>query len=380
MRKTIFFSLFIFVLLLAACSDSRYQTDHIPETIYTGELNSVTQLADSGLSGVSIFVPDTLNVTIDHPTASFTAVFSGVNPIGAPPEGRLCVLKLIKDGTVIQTIDDFRLTEGATVDFSVEYQFERYLQQKGSNLVLELDYGEEYCFATIPVSLSDYPDEYYAMTSADPYPYAITIVTNKNVIIVYGKDEQGEYNCVVNTFICSTGINTPEYGTFKLLHKYEWKELIHDLWGQYATWVTGDILIHSLPYLSPQKDNMWSWQYNRLGGSVSTGCIRMRAVDCKWIYDYCPCGTPVTFVVLRDLPEGITRPTYEHVDLDSPYAGWDPTDPDPENPWKPEQPDYSWTKLVPNYNDLIVANTTLDYAEYADFVKSSDFFVLPEEP
>lgn len=370
-------AIFLVALSLLAVACGCRQRDHISETIYTGELNDdvpVQLIPDAGLSGLTIHGPDSLSATVDNPTVSFSVSFTGVNPVGVPEGGRRCDVKLIQNSEVVQTVRDFPLTEGTTLDFSIPYTFKRYASQKDGSLIVEVDYGEDYRYISIPVEVEDYPDEYYAMASRDPYPYAITIITNKNVAIVYGKDDEGEYTGVVKTIICSTGVNTPEHGTYQLLHKYEWKELIHDMWGQYATWVTGNILIHSLPYLSPEKDNMWSWQFNRLGGAVSTGCIRMRCCDCKWIYDYCPCGTPVTFTVLNELPEGISYPHYEDLDLDDPRVGWDPTDPDPANPWHPEQPDGSWKKLLPYYDELYEANTTLDFNEYASFAKTSDIF------
>ena len=378
MKRTAILFLII-ILILTACVTAPAQEEHIPETVYTGELNPVTEVPDAGLRGVSVVGPEELIATVAEPSVTFSVRFTGVSRDGAPEDGRLCTVKLIQDGTVLQTIEDFHLTDGATAEFTVDYEFARYTTLETPHLVVELDYGEEYCYTVIPVTLVDYPDEYYAMTSRDPFPYAITIITNKNVAIVYGKDEAGEYTCPVKTFICSTGISTPTGGTYKLLQKYDWKLLLHDLWGQYATWVTGSILIHSVPYLSQDKSNLWSWQYNRLGGSVSAGCIRMRVCDCKWIFDCCPCGTPVTFTVLRELPEGITYPTYPELDLDSPNAGWDPTDPDPENPWKPELPDDSWKAEVPDYETLHEAFTQMTSSEYERFAKTSELFTQPEE-
>lgn len=381
-RTIVFFLCLILAASLCACGEGNAfhrETEHIPETTYEGTLNSAETEVDMGISCVNILTPDSLTATVDAPSVSFSVVFTGINPGGAPEGGRHCSVKLIRDSEVISCDDDFTLTEGARIDYTVDYEFSRYAAQKDSRLIVELDYGEEYRIKTIPVKVMDYPDEYYAMSSRDPYPYAITIIVNKNVAIVYGKDDAGEYTKPVKVFICSTGVNTPERGTYKLLHKYEWKELIHDLWGQYATWITGDILIHSLPYFSPNKDDMWSWQFNRLGGAVSTGCIRMRCCDTKWIFDYCPCGTPVTFVIERDLPEGIEYPTYDHLDLESPDAGWDPTDPDPANPWKPAQPDDHWKTLIPYFDALYEAYTALDCSEYEKFAKTSEIFA-PEEP
>lgn len=381
MKHSAFLFILVLALLLTACGPSgpfgTRETDHIPETTEDVGVNG-NEITDMGIGSVHIVAPDRLTATVDAPDVTFTAVFTGVNPGGAPEGGRVCTLKLYQNGEEISSVDDFHLTDGARQEFTVPFEFKRYQSQEDAHLLLELDYKDEYCYKEIDVSLADYPDEYYAMASGDPYPYAITILVNKNVAIVYGKDETGEYTHPVKTFICSTGVNTPQRGTYKLLHKYEWKELIHDLWGQYATWVTGDILIHSLPYNAPEKDAMWSWQFNRLGGAVSTGCIRMRCCDCKWIFDYCPCGTPVTFEIVREMPEGITYPTYEKLDLDSPDAGWDPTDPDPNNPWHPELPDTSWSALIPYYDELHEAYTTLDWKQYADFAKSFAPFV-PEE-
>lgn len=377
--KRILITVLAVLLFFTACNGTPKPTEHIEETQYTGELIQVTEAQDVGLRGVSVLGPESLTASAAEPSVTFSVTFVGVSPVGAPEGGRVCTVKLIQNGEVLQTIDDYRLTEGSTAEFTVSYEFARYTTLETPHLVVELDYGDEYRYTVIPVTLADYPDEYYALTSGDPFPYAMTIITNKNVAIIYGKDEAGEYTCPVKTFICSTGISTPTGGTYKLLQKYDWKLLLHDLWGQYATWVTGSILIHSVPYLSNEKDNLWSWQYNRLGGSVSAGCIRMRVCDCKWIYDYCPCGTPVTFTVLRELPEGITYPSYDELDLDSPYAGWDPTDPDPENPWKPVLPDDSWIAEVPNYEALHEAFTQMTSSEYERFAGTSELFVPSEE-
>lgn len=384
MKKLLTIGCLALGLLLCACArlDINLFQPRVTEKTTTActEAPTTTEaLPDAGLRGVVLSAPETLTVTPETPAAEFTLTATGVCPDGAPEGGRHCTVKLSRDGTVIETVEDFVLTEGATLDFSVDYPFGRYLPQEDSTLIAELDYGDEYRFATIHVTVQGYPDEYYAMTSADPYPYAITIFVNKNVVAVYGRDDKGEYTCPVKLFICSTGPCTPTKGTYSLLRKYDWRALIHGLWGQYATWITGNILIHSVPYHSKNKDDLWSWQYNRLGASVSTGCIRMRVCDCKWIFDYCPCGTPVTFLTVNELPEGIEVPAYELLDLESENAGWDPTDPDPANPWKPEQPDESWKAFVPDCDEILTANTTLDRTGYEKYIETSARFTEPAE-
>lgn len=367
----------LLVVLLAAFAFryNRSQRSPAQQADFFAQTPTLTEpVADAGLSGVRLTAPQELHVSPDAPVAAFSVKVSGVCPDGAPEGGRLCTVTLRKDGETIQAVKDFALEDGATLDFSVEIPFERYETAKDCRLTVRLSYGQQTSSVNIPVRVTDYPDEYYAMTSGDPYPYALTVYTDKNVVIVYGRDSEGQFAHAVKVFICSTGISTPRNSTYSLQRKYEWKALIHGVWGQYSSWVTGDILIHSVPYYATSKSALNSAAYNLLGTSASAGCIRMRVCDCKWIYDYCPCGTSVTFVTGVELPESVEYPTYEPIDLSSPDAGWDPTDPDPENPWHPKLPDASWSAFVPSYDELHEANTTLDRYSYANFAQTSEIF------
>ncbi len=161
-------------------------------------------------------------------------------------------------------------------------------------------------------------------------PYYIKINRQQNVVMVYGL-ENGEYTKLVKVFTCSTGKATP-VGTFKTTDKYEWRPLFGDVYGQYATRITGSILFHSVPYTKQSKDSLEWEEYNKLGTPASMGCIRLRVVDVKWIYDNCPKGTTVT-IYDSDSLEGIEKPVIKLIDENSQNKGWDPTDPDPLNPW-----------------------------------------------
>lgn len=74
-----------------------------------------------------------------------------------------------------------------------------------------------------------------------------------------------------------------------------------------------------------------------MGTPASMGCIRLTAADAKWIYDNCPSGTTVK--IYNDPSEAM--PNYEKppvLDItDVKRRGWDPTDPDINNPWKKEE-------------------------------------------
>ena len=165
-------------------------------------------------------------------------------------------------------------------------------------------------------------------------PYYTEVIRNQNVVIVYGLDRNGNYTKVVKTFVSSVGKDggTPT-GVFTTTNKYVWRALYGGVYGQYATRITGSILFHSVPYTAQSKDSLEWDEYNKLGEAASMGCVRLAVSDVKWIYDNCPSGMTVK-IYDGELPSGITKPTSIKIDGNSPNRGWDPTDPDSNNPWK----------------------------------------------
>ena len=55
--------------------------------------------------------------------------------------------------------------------------------------------------------------------------------------------------------------------------------------------------------------------------------------DVKWIYDYCPLGVTVEIYDDTENPGPLGLPEQTKIDVTNPNRGWDPTDPDPSNPW-----------------------------------------------
>ena len=106
-------------------------------------------------------------------------------------------------------------------------------------------------------------------------PYYIEVNRATNIVSVYAPDGKGNYTNNVKNFICSTGTNTPD-GTFKTSDKYEWRILIGNVYGQYATRIHGHILFHSVPYYTDEKNTLEYEEYNKLGTAASMGCIRLR--------------------------------------------------------------------------------------------------------
>lgn len=166
--------------------------------------------------------------------------------------------------------------------------------------------------------------------------YRLEVNCKQNVVNVYEKDENGEYKDCVKVMLCSVGSATPKSGTYSL-KKYggwEWKGLQGDVFGQYATQITGNILFHSVPY-TKRGDNssLEYWEYDKLGTPASLGCIRLTVKNAKWIYDNCASGTKVYFYKDSN-PGSLGKPSERKISGDSEVNGWDPTDPDSDNPWK----------------------------------------------
>ena len=176
-------------------------------------------------------------------------------------------------------------------------------------------------------------DSQQSASDETEFPYYIKINRKQNCITIYTSDENGEYTVPYKAMICSTGLyNATPRGTFHLSTKYLWRELYGKVYGQYATRITGGVLFHSVPYYKKSKSALCTGKYNKLGQQASMGCVRLTVEDAKWIADNCPSGTTVE-IYDDDDPGPLGKPEAAHIDTDSPNKGWDPTDPDVENPW-----------------------------------------------
>lgn len=167
------------------------------------------------------------------------------------------------------------------------------------------------------------------------YPYLIKVNRLLNCVTVYTRDSNDEFTVPYKAMACSTGkyINNTPLGTFRTSSKYTWRLMVDGTHSQYATRIYGGILFHSVPCYRPSKDQLEVAEFNKLGSPASLGCIRLTVEDSKWIYDNCPSGTTVIIYDDADSPGPLGKPEVIKIPEDSPYAGWDPTDPDSNNPW-----------------------------------------------
>lgn len=155
--------------------------------------------------------------------------------------------------------------------------------------------------------------------------YYIKINKGTNVVTVYKQD-----GTPYTAFTCSTGYATP-VGTFHTMAKYRWWTLDGPSYGQYCTRITGSILFHSVWYYQQTKNSQSYTQYNKLGTTASHGCCRLTVAAAKWIYDNCPVGTKVVIFNGSSKDDPLGKPSTIKV---KGYSGWDPTDPDKDNPYK----------------------------------------------
>ncbi|MCI8501391.1 MAG: L,D-transpeptidase [Oscillospiraceae bacterium] len=162
-------------------------------------------------------------------------------------------------------------------------------------------------------------------------PYSISINRAQNTVTISQRNENNEY-VPFKAFVCSTGGSNTPLGNFKLGQRYLWLPLYGGVYGQYTIRIHGSIAFHSVPYYTQDKSDLEYEEYNKLGSTASAGCVRLCVQDVKWIYENCEAGTPVT-IYDGDDPGPLGKPSSIQIDINSPNRGWDPTDPDPANPW-----------------------------------------------
>jgi lipoprotein-anchoring transpeptidase ErfK/SrfK len=165
------------------------------------------------------------------------------------------------------------------------------------------------------------------------FPYLVAVNRAASTVTVYAADNAGAYTVPYLAMVCSGGDDTP-LGHFETPVSYSWRLLSGPCYGQYATRIYSSYLFHSVPYYTQHKDDLEYDEYNKLGTPASLGCIRLAVADVKWIYDNCPIGTPVAIYDNADDPGPLGKPESIPIDpANETLRGWDPTDPDPANPW-----------------------------------------------
>ena len=173
--------------------------------------------------------------------------------------------------------------------------------------------------------------------------YRLVVNRRTNTVTVYTYDSDGSYTVPVRARVCSCGAGGADItpvGDYKTNSKREWATLYGDkdheyLFGQYVTGFYGEYLFHSVPYESENKYDLEIEEFNKLGTNASQGCVRLSAADSCWIYKNCSLNTPVSVIDADASSDPLGTPPTVKQNI---YNGWDPTDPDDENPFKGKLP------------------------------------------
>ncbi len=201
-------------------------------------------------------------------------------------------------------------------------------------------------------------DKINNVTENNLAPYYIKVNVQANTLTVYKKDGNGNYNIPLKAMICSCGSETPVDGTFSLkkYNNWQWKTISGRQYVQYASQISGDTLIQSVPYtIKGDKSSLNYEEYDKLGTFSTQSSISLQVIDAKWIYENCPAGTQVTFYT-EETPGPLGKPTSQLITEDEQVRGWDPTDPEENNPWK----NYVRPEKKEEDNNNVLDGNTLD--------------------
>lgn len=208
-------------------------------------------------------------------------------------------------------------------------------------------------------------------------PYLIRVNRTFNCVTVYSADKDGGYNIPVRAMICSVG-KAPHYtipGNFTVSNRYQWRLMLGDVYGRYAVRFYDQLLFHSVCFYSQNESTLMTDEYNKLGEPASKGCVRLAAVDAKWIYDHCPAGTPVRVFSDSSSPGYMGKPQAVRIPSSSACKGWDPTDPSAANPWKALYVRAA-AKPVPAYVNGKAAQTMVCEIKDTYYIRLSDLAKL----
>lgn len=183
--------------------------------------------------------------------------------------------------------------------------------------------------------------------------YVIKVNVGTNCVTIY------KNNKPVKAMICSPSNETP-IGTFYTPQKYRWHEMIGNCYAQYCTRIAPQILFHSVWYYkNGDKSTMSVSAYNVMGSKASHGCVRLLCIDAKWIYDNCALGTKVVIFKGTKKDDPLGRPSFTPIKTGA-FMSWDPTDPDPKNPYQKKKPVIEAKSKEIEYKSKVTAKTAVE--------------------
>ena len=196
------------------------------------------------------------------------------------------------------------------------------------------------------------------------YPYFIEVDKTNQVVTVFTTSSSGKYDKPVRVMLCSTPAKSNRFvkGYWQLsanrsTTKNVWRTLSRyglPVYAQYVTRTEGFVYFQSVPYSACSKDKLDQLCYSRLGTPDPEGCVLLTVENAKWICENCKAGTWVHVTEKKKQPS-LTQALKEQLPKPD-VSGWDPTDPDKENPnYHPQ-----YTEETPEPEGYLVDNRGLD--------------------
>lgn len=187
--------------------------------------------------------------------------------------------------------------------------------------------------------------------------YVIKVNVGTNCVTIYKSGK------AVKSMTCSPGKATP-IGTFYTPVKYRWHEMVGNCYAQYCTRITQGFLFHSVWYYRKNdKSSMSVRAYNLMGQTDSLGCVRLLCKDAKWIYENCALKTKVVIFRGTSKDDPLGKPSFQKLN-GSLRTSWDPTDPDPANPFVKNKPKVVVKKTKYEYKAKVNAKTAVTFKDY----------------
>lgn len=173
------------------------------------------------------------------------------------------------------------------------------------------------------------PQESKDSEKTDKYDIEVNKRLSAVIIYQYSKDKKTKEQ--IKVFRCCVGEDLTK-GEFRIGKKYSWLD-IYQGWHKYNTSIGKGAWIHSSIYKDKYDYRLSKPSYNSLGKAPAYGkSILLSAGDAAWIYNNCKEGTKVS--ILKGKKKDVLTKSPEPVAALYSYCGWDPTDPDKNNPYQ----------------------------------------------
>ena len=164
----------------------------------------------------------------------------------------------------------------------------------------------------------------------DSNNYEIVVNKKLNTLIIYKYSKDKKSKTAYKAFKCSIGKKIPT-GDYKTHKSYAWVE--NKLgWHRYNTQLEKDIWVQSAAYKDKYAYRLSKTSYSEIGKKQSADkSILLSAGDAAWIYNNCREKTKISVIKGNKKDKIPVEPS--KVIKAYKYCGWDPTDPDENNPW-----------------------------------------------